>query len=238
MVREQDPYKADRPRGVLSKRDRRYLIGESDDIEPHSQRERNVRVDIRERLWNALLDFVIIRDRMQDRDLDQVFGSSYTPMPEEREENILERRDEALIALIELLYDTWSRLEDEKTFYLPVRNAIASVLWEQAREEAGEDSVVITAPEVDVSIYSTPGEAVTPEDIARRYRVHKNQLGDEQGWAKFASETEIRYLIKALDDEEEKLALLEDWFESVERDIDDEMVEVLAHAIDEEFEEQ
>lgn len=68
-------------RGVLSRVDREYLVGESD-IEEKSQAERNVRARIRERVRNALLDFRYLADPglFEDRDLEQ----------------ILERKDEGL----------------------------------------------------------------------------------------------------------------------------------------------
>ena len=65
----------DRPRGVLSQRDREYLVGESD-IEPKTQSERNVRGTIRERVKNALLDFTLLLSHLPPRDRRQIFDSS------------------------------------------------------------------------------------------------------------------------------------------------------------------
>ena len=64
----------DRPRGVLSQRDREYLVGESD-IEPKTQSERNVRGTIRERVKNALLDFTLLLHHLPPRDRKQIFDS-------------------------------------------------------------------------------------------------------------------------------------------------------------------
>lgn len=63
----------DRPRGILSKSDRRVLVGESD-IEPKSQQERNARARIRERIGAGLRDFELLADPvyLEDRDLESV----------------------------------------------------------------------------------------------------------------------------------------------------------------------
>lgn len=73
----------DYPRGILSKSDRKYLLGDSD-IEPKSQSERNARSRIRDRLRAALRDFELLSDpgRFPDRDLDQI---RYTEIPVSRE---------------------------------------------------------------------------------------------------------------------------------------------------------
>lgn len=67
-----DTMASDRERGFLSKRDRRYLQGESD-IEPKSAQERNVRRDIRERTRNAFVDFTLLEDTLREDDREQIF---------------------------------------------------------------------------------------------------------------------------------------------------------------------
>ena len=64
---------ADRPRGILTSRDRLYLDGVSG-IKPKSQQERNVRANIRERLKNVMLDFPIISSNLSQRDRELVFN--------------------------------------------------------------------------------------------------------------------------------------------------------------------
>lgn len=66
-----DAYDADRPRGILTRRERRYLIGKSD-IEEPSQDERGVRQAIREHLRHVLLDFQIIMSELEGRDRNQL----------------------------------------------------------------------------------------------------------------------------------------------------------------------
>lgn len=63
----------ERERGILSRRDREYLLGESD-IRQGTQHERDVRSDIRSRIQNALLDFHLLVEHLEERDREQVFS--------------------------------------------------------------------------------------------------------------------------------------------------------------------
>lgn len=65
-----------RPRGILSQRDREYLVGESD-IEQKTQKERNVRGDIRTRVKHALIDFTLLMNYLSPRDRQQIFDSRH-----------------------------------------------------------------------------------------------------------------------------------------------------------------
>lgn len=69
-------FETDRPRGILSKADRKLLRGESD-IEPQSQQERNARARIRERVGNGLRDFQLLADPafLEERDLEMIRSS-------------------------------------------------------------------------------------------------------------------------------------------------------------------
>ena len=64
----------DRPRGILSKSDRRFLLNESyrEGLEPQSRR--NIRSRIRERLRHAIIDFYVLDGYLDDRDRNQVFS--------------------------------------------------------------------------------------------------------------------------------------------------------------------
>jgi len=64
----------ERPRGILSPADRRFLRGDAD-----LQSEQSVydaRYRIRQRVHNALLDFSLLFERLDDRDREQVFDGS------------------------------------------------------------------------------------------------------------------------------------------------------------------
>lgn len=67
----------DRQRAILTKRERRYYLGE-DVVEANSQAERSLRQNIRNRLTHALLDLSILAARMDRRDVDRVFRAEVT----------------------------------------------------------------------------------------------------------------------------------------------------------------
>lgn len=66
------PGNSARDRGILSAADRAYLRGESDLASVQS--ERNTRARVRERVYDALLDFEVLVEHLADRDRELVFG--------------------------------------------------------------------------------------------------------------------------------------------------------------------
>lgn len=62
----------DRGRGIINSRERTYLRGESD-IEPGSADERAIRAAIRDHVTNAIKDFWILDDHLDERDREQIF---------------------------------------------------------------------------------------------------------------------------------------------------------------------
>lgn len=71
MVNDTDPFVPDRRQGFLNERYRRYLMG-TGDIDPYTQQERDIRSSIRRRLYHAILDFAVVQQCIQPRDLDMV----------------------------------------------------------------------------------------------------------------------------------------------------------------------
>ncbi|GAB3419810.1 hypothetical protein GCM10027435_21670 [Haloparvum alkalitolerans] len=70
---------ADRPRGILTPSDRDFLLGRKTDYTDHSRKQKRNR--IRRRVRNAILDFSILFECMEERDLNTVFD----PDDEDRE---------------------------------------------------------------------------------------------------------------------------------------------------------
>jgi hypothetical protein len=62
----------DRPRGVLSKRDRRFLQ-DSTEEERKNSTGRATRSEIRSRIYNSILDFKILTDELDNHDRQNVF---------------------------------------------------------------------------------------------------------------------------------------------------------------------
>ena len=94
--RTTEPYTADRQPSLLTKRDRRYLLGDQD-IEPSSDYEREVRALIRKRIWHGMLDLTLIQ-RLDERDLRWIFD------PEDIGEEAEEIRQRALRELVRFPY--------------------------------------------------------------------------------------------------------------------------------------
>lgn len=63
----------DRDRGILTPADRRVLVGEAE-FKPGSNSERKARQRIRERIRNSVLDYYLLLNYLEDRDLAQAFG--------------------------------------------------------------------------------------------------------------------------------------------------------------------
>ena len=64
-------YDPDRDRGILTPSDREFLLGRKTDYTEHSKKQKRNR--IRRRIRNAILDFPIIFDHLDDRDRETVF---------------------------------------------------------------------------------------------------------------------------------------------------------------------
>lgn len=70
---------ADRPRGILTPSDRDFLLGRKTDYTEHSEKQKRNR--IRRRVRNAVLDFSILFEYLEERDRETVFD----PDDEERD---------------------------------------------------------------------------------------------------------------------------------------------------------
>lgn len=132
----------DRSRGILSPHDRQFLLEESyrDDLAAQSQR--NVRARIRERLRNAILDFYLLDEYLEDQDREQVFS----------EHNQAVR--EGIHANLAFLFRVANR--DTETFASWMASGLTHI------ELDSGPRLFIEAPGVDLDI--TPGESVDPDE--------------------------------------------------------------------------
>ncbi|WP_435156338.1 hypothetical protein [Haladaptatus sp. DFWS20] len=69
---ERMAFSADRGRGILTPSDREFLLGRKTDYTEHSKKQKRNR--IRRRLCNAILDFSIFFEYLEDRDRKNVFN--------------------------------------------------------------------------------------------------------------------------------------------------------------------
>jgi len=71
-MEEYDPTEDEsRPRGILTPSDREFLLGHKTDYTDHSKKQKRNR--IRRRLRNAILDFSILFEHLEERDRETVF---------------------------------------------------------------------------------------------------------------------------------------------------------------------
>jgi hypothetical protein len=148
-----------RDRGVLTPADRAYLRG---DRTPSSvQAERNVRNRIRTRVHDALLDFAVLVEGLEDRDLDLVFAST------------LDDGDDtdafdALVSTVAFLYRGVDRTSMD--FETVLREGVN--LAEAADDRAATVSLDVTNHDLDVDHLTAKleaGESLSLTEIAYLY---------------------------------------------------------------------
>jgi len=148
-----------RDRGVLTPADRAYLRG---DRTPGSvQAERNVRNRVRTRVHDALLDFEVLVEGLEDRDLDLVFAST------------LDDGDDtdafdALVSAVAFLYRGVDRTSMD--FETVLREGVN--LAEAADDRAATVSLDVTNHDLDVDHLTTKleaGESLSLTEIAYLY---------------------------------------------------------------------
>lgn len=144
MVEEEAPEVADRPQGLLNRRHRRYLLGESD-IEPRTQTERDARRTIRQRLYNGLLDFVLVYRHLGSRDIDMAIGDLDT--------DARLSRDKAIANAMALFLDLGSgeELADASEFERYVERA-ALLSWRDRHEPEAAGNVWLGEPDVELTV--------------------------------------------------------------------------------------
>lgn len=170
---------ADRPRGILTPDDRRYLFGEK---ELTDESERNVRARIRERLFNSLLDFRLLWRLLEDRDLEQVFSPD-----DEREKHDLRPAVQDMFALAILglranddHYSARIELAIEQAAFARDHSADASILVDEeplehpdvlmnrfmddGLENYAEFEKALTSPNGNPTLLSTLLNRLGPED--------------------------------------------------------------------------
>jgi hypothetical protein len=106
-----DPFDTNRDRGILSTRERDYLLGESDGIDPGSAAERAIRQSIRNHLTHTILDFPLIHQEMQKRDLNTVFDPPSEPGQKRRPTSSVQSSAADMVAFLYRVYRSEYQLE-------------------------------------------------------------------------------------------------------------------------------
>ncbi|WP_458209288.1 hypothetical protein [Haladaptatus sp. NG-SE-30] len=120
-------YSADRDRGILTPSDREYLIGRKSDYTEHSKKQKRNR--IRRRLRNAILDFTILFEHLEDRDRETVFNPD----------------DDARDAYTQGITDMLAFLHlGTMGYYTPFKDMLAEGVNKAEQELAGSDYRMVT----------------------------------------------------------------------------------------------
>lgn len=142
------PHETGRERGVLSPRDRRYLL--NPEKYDKAQTERNCRQDIRNRIINALQDFDLLLQRPQKDDFETISGYIESKPPNEIYNGLV-----ATIAFA-LRLGSYADVDDEQLLEAAVRR---------------NDSML---DEVEVSIERTWRKPVDPAYV--RHKIETGQF--------------------------------------------------------------
>lgn len=117
----------DRPRGILTTSDREFLLGRKTDYTEHSKKQKRNR--IRRRIRNAILDFTILFEYLDDRDRETVFD------PEDDE------RDAYTQGIIDML--GFLHL-GTMGYYTPFKHMLAEGVNKAEQRLAGSDYRMVT----------------------------------------------------------------------------------------------
>ena len=120
-------YSAERGRGILTPSDREYLLGRKTDYTDHSKKQKRNR--IRRRVRNAILDFTILFEHLEDRDRETVFNPD----------------DDAREAYTQGITDMLAFLHlGTMGYYTPFKHMLAQGVNEAEQELAGSDYRMVT----------------------------------------------------------------------------------------------
>ncbi|RBI59058.1 hypothetical protein DMJ13_24950 [halophilic archaeon] len=120
-------YSADRDRGILTPSDREFLIGRKSDYTEHSRKQKRNR--IRRRIRNAILDFTIIFEHLEDRDRETVFN------PDDDARDAYTQGITDLLAFLHL---------GTMGYYTPFKDMLGQGVNKAEQELAGSDYRMVT----------------------------------------------------------------------------------------------
>ncbi|MFC6734278.1 MULTISPECIES: hypothetical protein [unclassified Haladaptatus] len=121
-ARDSLAYSAERGRGILTPSDREYLLGRKTDYTEHSKKQKRNR--IRRRLRNAILDFTILFECLEDRDRETVFN------PDDADRAAYTEGITDMLAFLHL---------GTMGYYTPFKDMLAKGVGKAEQELAGSD---------------------------------------------------------------------------------------------------
>ncbi|MFC6823502.1 hypothetical protein [Halopelagius fulvigenes] len=152
-------YSADRERGILTPSDREFLLGRKTDYTEHSKKQKRNR--IRRRLRNAILDFTILFDHLEDRDRETVFDPD----------------DEAREAYTRGIVDMLGFLHlGTMGYYVPFKDMLGQGVNRAEQKLAGSDYRMVT---VDFNV-DPVGQIDVDEVVDKLEAGHFDEVTDEE----------------------------------------------------------
>lgn len=143
-----------RERGFLGETGKEFLLGVSD-VDPESQHARNIRARIRKRTMNAMLDFDILNQHLQERDRDQIF--EFTP---DRDMEDFRLSQVGITSMLAFLYETAKR--NNQSFEEWIEQGIHRI------EKADSDSTVELSP-VDVDVEIQQPQEIDVSEVRQKF---------------------------------------------------------------------
>ncbi|NHN61004.1 MULTISPECIES: hypothetical protein [Halorussus] len=144
-------HSADRGRGILTPSDREFLLGRKTDYTEHSKKQKRNR--IRRRIRNAILDFSILFEHLEDRDRETVFD------PDDDARDAYTRGITDMLAFLHL---------GTMGYYTPFKHMLAQGVNKAEQELAGSDYRMVT---VDFNV--DPVGQIDVDDV-----IDKLEFGD------------------------------------------------------------
>ncbi|SFG84264.1 hypothetical protein SAMN04488063_3065 [Halopelagius inordinatus] len=150
---------ADRERGILTPSDREFLLGRKTDYTEHSKKQKRNR--IRRRLRNAILDFTILFDHLEDRDRETVFN----PEDESRE-----AYTQGIVDMLGFLH------LGTMGYYVPFKDMLGQGVNRAEQKLAGSDYRMVT---VDFNV-DPVGQIDVDEVVDKLEAGHFDEVTDEE----------------------------------------------------------
>ena len=165
-------YSSDRGRGILTPSDREFLLERKTDYTEHSKKQKRNR--IRRRIRNAILDFSIIFEHLEDRDRETVFNPD----------------DDARDAYTQGITDMLAFLHlGTMGYYTPFKDMLAEGVNKAEQELAGSDYRMVT---VDFNV--DPVGQIDVDAV-----IDKLEFGDYEE----VTDEELRAFVRLLSESEE-----------------------------------
>ena len=195
----------DRGRGVLTKEDRRFLRGEAE-YEAKSNSARRARQRIRDRVRNAVLDFGLIAEVMQDRDRETIF--------ERGANDNLAGFNEGLVGNLQFIYGGVEhgqvRAPTGLTFPELCERAVRRVEYDEMPDALRELETVHV--DVSVSVDRPSLTSINAERVASAVdRGRLDEISDDEArsflrWLTEADALDADAAVEAVRDERERIA--------------------------------